>query len=68
MAHELENFNGRTAFVTARRHAWHQLGTVLPEEFNAAQAMQHAMLGGWDVRKEPLQAVALNADGVHTIP
>jgi phage/plasmid-like protein (TIGR03299 family) len=68
MAHELEKFaDGTTGFVTAREHAWHRLGTVLPSEFTASQAMEHARLGWWNVRKEHLQAVVPTADGVSTI-
>src|SRR6266576_3242346 len=68
MSHELETYtDGTTAFVSAREHAWHRLGTVLPDRFNAAQAMQHAKLGGWNVRKEHLQAVVPDSDGVRTI-
>src|SRR5262249_35498368 len=69
MAHELETYpDGSVGFVTAREHAWHRLGTVLPEQFSAAEAMQHAKLGGWSVRKEHLQAVAVGDDGVSTLP
>ena len=68
MAHDLENIGGRTAFVTARQHAWHRLGMVLPEAFTAAEAMEHAQLGGWNVRKEPLQTVVLGPDGVTNLP
>ena len=68
MSHELERHtDGETAFVSARQHAWHRLGTVLPTEFNAAQAMEHARLGWWNVRKEHLQAVVVTDDGVTTI-
>jgi phage/plasmid-like protein (TIGR03299 family) len=51
----------------ARLHAWHRLGTVLPDRFDAAQAMNHAKLGGWRVRKEALQTTVLTADGVSTL-
>lgn len=57
MAHELETINGQTSFVSARQSAWHRLGTVLPEEFTAEQALREANLGGWNVRKALLQAV-----------
>lgn len=54
MAHEIEQFaDGTAAFVSARVDAWHQLGITLPEEFTAEQAMTHARLGGWNVRKRP---------------
>ena len=66
MAHQIEEFtNGTTGFVSARQHAWHQLGTVLPAEFDAAQAMQHAQLGGWNVRTRALRTVeVIDTDGV----
>lgn len=59
MVHQLETWGrGQSAsFVSAREHAWHRLGVVLPEAFDAAQAMEHAKLGGWNVRKEALQTV-----------
>lgn len=41
--------------------------TVLPAEFDAAQAMQYAKLGGWRVRKEPLTTTVLTADGVSSL-
>jgi phage/plasmid-like protein (TIGR03299 family) len=66
MAHQLETWrDGSASFVSAREHAWHRLGTVLPDGFDAAQAMQHAKLGGWNVRKEALQTVpVIDAHGV----
>ncbi len=66
MAHELETWSDGTAsFVSARQHAWHRLGTVLPAEFDAAQAMSYAKLGGWNVRTMALQtAPVLSEDGV----
>ena len=71
MAHMLENLGntaGSASFVSAREHAWHTLGTVLPGTFDAAQAMTHAKLGGWNVRKEALTtAPILSADGVAVI-
>lgn len=64
MAHELEmHDNGQTAFVSARVDAWHQLGTVLPSAFTANDALEHGLLGGWNVRKTPIQAML--ADGSH---
>ena len=69
MAHELETFtDGSASFVSAREHAWHRLGTVLPDGFDAAQVMTAARLGGWNVRKQDLQTVVLGADGVETVP
>ena len=57
MAHNLEiHDNGQAAFVSARVDAWHQLGTVLPSAFTANDALEHGLLGGWNVRKAPIQA------------
>lgn len=68
MAHELEVLGSTkqsASFVSARTHAWHTLGTVLPQEFDAADAMKYAKLGGWNVRTVPLQtAPQIDADGV----
>lgn len=70
MAHDLETWSGgqATSFVSARQHAWHRLGTVLPAEFDAAAAMRHARLGGWNVRTQALQTTpVLSADGVDVL-
>lgn len=67
MAHEIETHGDKAAFVSAREHAWHRLGTVLPDTFTADQAMQVAHLGGWNVRKTPLQTVDVTDDGVTTV-
>lgn len=63
MAHELETINGKTSFVSAREHAWHQLGTVLDTAFTAETALEVANLSDWNVRKTALTL----ADG-STIP
>ena len=57
MAHNVESF------VSARQDAWHGLGVVLPENFTAEEAMRHANLGDWDVRKAPMLA-QMSGDGV----
>jgi len=66
VSHELEVWeDGSASFVSSREHAWHRLGTVLPEQFDAAQAMSYAKLGGWNVRLVELQtAPVLDANGV----
>src|SRR6195952_357331 len=66
MAHELEVWaDGSASFVSAREHAWHRLGTVVPQQFDAAQAMSYAKLGGWNVRLVELQtAPVLDENGV----
>jgi phage/plasmid-like protein (TIGR03299 family) len=62
LAHELEQFtDGTTAFFSARQDAWHRLGTVTTDCLTAAEVMQVAYLGGWDVRTEALQAVESGA-------
>lgn len=68
MAHEIEvHGDGRAAFVSARQDAWHRLGTVLDHQFTAAEAMEHALLGGWNVRKTPLTTTEVTEDGVTSI-
>lgn len=68
MAHELEIFgDGTASFVSAREHAWHRLGVTLPDSFDALTAMEYARLGGWNVRKEPLTATVITAEGVTTV-
>src|SRR5687768_9878701 len=54
MAHELDITNGIASFATAREHAWHRLGQVLPGGMTAQQALDAAHLSGWNVRKLPL--------------
>lgn len=51
MAHGIEFINGAASFVSAQVPAWHRLGMVLPDRFTAEEAMTHANLGGWNVRK-----------------
>lgn len=53
MAHNLDITDGQASFVSAREDAWHALGQVLPETFNAEQAMEAGLLGNWNVRKLP---------------
>src|SRR5450631_4473032 len=70
MVHDLETWSGgrSASFVSARQHAWHRLGTVLPAEFDAADAMRYAKLGGWNVRTQSLQTTPmLSADGVDVL-
>jgi phage/plasmid-like protein (TIGR03299 family) len=62
VAHEIETFtDGTAAFFTARTDAWHRLGTKTVDCLNAQQVMDVAYLGGWDVRKETVQAVPSGA-------
>jgi phage/plasmid-like protein (TIGR03299 family) len=68
MAHQLEQLaNGQTAFASARMHAWHQLGTITDTTMTADEIMTKAFLGGWKVRKIPLQGVETASDGVNLI-
>ncbi|MDI6101188.1 DUF932 domain-containing protein [Actinoplanes sp. NEAU-A12] len=65
MAHELETLaNGQTAFASARLSAWHQLGQITQDCMTAEEVMSKAWLGGWEVRKIPLQGIEVNAKGV----
>lgn len=52
MAHQIEEFGERAAFVSVRQDAWHKLGTVVDKELSAEEALTYAHLAGWDVRKE----------------
>jgi phage/plasmid-like protein (TIGR03299 family) len=62
VAHEIETFeDGTAAFFTARQDAWHRLGTVTTDCLTGQQVMDVAYLGGWDVRKERIQAVESGA-------
>lgn len=54
MAHQIEEFEGQASFVSAREDAWHKLGTVVPSELTAEEALEFAHLAGWNVRKEPI--------------
>ena len=61
MAHNLDQIaEGIHSFVSARENAWHRLGTVLESTFTAEEAMTHAHLGGWNVRKLPLTATQMD--------
>lgn len=65
MAHELETLaNDQTAFASARLSAWHQLGQVTDDCMTAEEVMSTAWLGGWEVRKIPLQGMEISDKGV----
>ncbi|WP_025620690.1 DUF932 domain-containing protein [Salinispora cortesiana] len=65
MAHELETFaNGQTAFASAKLSAWHQLGQISDDCMTAEEVMSKAWLGGWEVRKIPLQGMEITDRGV----
>lgn len=68
MAHELETLaNGQTAFASARRDAWHQLGQITEACMSADEIMTKAFLGGWKVRKIPLLGIEVTDQGVQRI-
>lgn len=54
MSHNIDITEDRASFVTAREDAWHSLGITLPDAFTAEEAMEHGLLGDWNVRKAPL--------------
>lgn len=65
MAHQIETHGSRAAAVFARVDPWHRLGTTLEgHAFTAEEAMSLGHLGGWDVRKVPLSASEISAEGV----
>ena len=65
MAHQLETLdNGQTAFASARKSAWHQLGQITDECMTAEEVMSKAWLGGWEVRKIALQGIEVTDKGV----
>ena len=55
--HNLDTTKNETSFVSARTDAWHHLGTTLPANFTAEEAMKYGRLGNWNIRKTPLQTV-----------
>lgn len=67
MAHEIETHGDKAAAIFARADAWHKLGTTMPGEFTAEEAMEIAHLGGWNVRKEALTTTVITDDGVTTL-
>ena len=67
MAHNLDINEGQASFVSARQDAWHTLGITLPDAFTAEEAMEHGLLGGWNVRKAPLVA-ATDAGDLVPVP
>jgi phage/plasmid-like protein (TIGR03299 family) len=53
MAHELDGAQGITFFADSRNDAWHQLGQQLNATMTAEEALEHAHLSRWNVRKTP---------------
>jgi phage/plasmid-like protein (TIGR03299 family) len=52
MAHELEIINGEASFFSVKDTAWHQLGTVIPDNPSFEEAIRLAKLD-YEVRVEP---------------
>jgi phage/plasmid-like protein (TIGR03299 family) len=68
VAHDIEQFtDGSAAFASARISAWHGLGTVTEGAMTAEEAMRIASLADWNVRKLPLTATELTADGATSL-
>lgn len=69
MSHEIEiHENGQAAFVSAREKPWHRLGTVFDRPMTAIEALEAALLTGWNVRVDdnPVSSTVqvLSEDGV----
>lgn len=64
MSHDIEFANGQYFYadsgkaVNGRTDTWHQLGQPVGHDMTVEEAMDAAHLGGWDVRKVPLQIPA----------
>lgn len=54
MAHELDITDSIASFASAREHAWHRMGQVLPGKMTTTEALEAAHLARWNVRKLPL--------------
>lgn len=68
MSDHIETHGQDAAAIFARTDPWHRLGvTVAGDAFTAQDAMTLGRLGGWDVRKVPLSACELSADGVTSV-
>jgi phage/plasmid-like protein (TIGR03299 family) len=68
MAHHIETYGDQAAAIFARTDAWHRLGTTVRDHaFTAEEAMTLGHLGGWRVRKVPLIAHEVTADGMTTL-
>jgi phage/plasmid-like protein (TIGR03299 family) len=66
MSADIDITAGEASFVSANLPAWHALGTVLDHTFTAEEAMTVGKLGGWRVRKTPLQTI--DRDKVIPVP
>lgn len=69
MSHEIDELApGVHAAAFAREDAWHQLGTTVEDhDMSAAEVLELAHLGGWNVRKIGLTGHELTEDGVADI-
>lgn len=53
MSHDINMTGDIASFASAREHAWHKLGQVLPDTMTAEEALNAAYLANWNVRKMP---------------
>ena len=68
MSHEIETHGDNAAALFARVDAWHRLGTTVANKaFTAEEAMRLGHLGGWNVRKLPLNTTSIDETGTTTI-
>lgn len=64
MSHDIENVDGISFYAdnsvgkNGRTDTWHTLGQPVGHDMTVEEAMEHAHLGGWDVRKVPLMIPA----------
>lgn len=68
MSHEItELAEGVHTFLSVREHAWHRLGTVVPDDINALDAMKIAKLTDWNVRKLPMNFTSDLDGSIHDV-
>lgn len=53
MSHNININNGRASIALAQQSAWHRLGQVLPDAFDASTALREAGMD-WSVELEPM--------------
>lgn len=69
MAHEIETFGDKAAFVSYRELPWHRLGTVSQDPLDVQSALDLAHLSNWNVRKTPMTAhVPVGEDEYALVP
>lgn len=62
MPADIEQFEGKAAFVSARELPWHRLGTVTEGAMTADEALELAHMKDWNVRKTPLFTTVAGTD------